>query len=290
MIRRATVAALLLSLALSAAAQQVKLPDEGGMVRFAIIGDSGTGGTHARQIAAELAEFHRRYRFDFVLMLGDNIYGDEDPDDYRKKFELPYKALLDAGVKFYAALGNHDELQQVYYKHFNMGGKAYYTFTTGEVQFFALNSNYMDTKQLEWLEKELKQSQARWKVAFMHHPPYSTGRRHGPDEELRRAIEPLFLKYGVNLVLAGHEHFYQRLKPQKGVYYLISGNAAKLRRGNAVRTAEVAAEYDTGYSFTVAAIKDDEFHFQTVTRQGETVDAGVLPKLATAERAATPSR
>lgn len=288
--KRCSLAVLALLLAVGAAAQQVTLPDERGTVRFAIIGDSGTGGRRARQIAAELAEFHDRYKFDFVLMLGDNLYGDEDPDDYYEKFELPYKELLDRGVKFYASLGNHDELQQIYYEHFNMGGETYYTFTKGEVQFFALNSNYMDAKQLEWLEKELKQSEARWKVAFMHHPIYSTGRRHGPDEELRRAIEPLFQEYGVNIVLAGHEHFYQRLKPQKGVYYLISGNAAKVRRGDARRTAQVAAEYDRGYSFTVAAIKDDAFYFQTVTRKGETVDGGVLPRLATHERVRAQAR
>jgi len=90
-----------------------------------------------------------------VIMLGDNIYGSKSPSELQKKFEIPYKPLLDAGVQFYAALGNHDDTNERFYKFFNMNGQQYYSFKKGNVQFFVLDSNYMDPKQLAWLEKEL---------------------------------------------------------------------------------------------------------------------------------------
>ena len=114
-----------------------------------------------------------------------------------------------------------------------MNGERFYTFKPKDnVRIFALDSNYMDKTQLDWLEKELAASGSDWKIAFFHHPIYSSGGRHGSDEELRAQLEPLFLKYGVDAVFMGHEHFYERIKPQKGIYYFISGGAAKLREGN----------------------------------------------------------
>ena len=98
------------------------------------------------------------FHFDFVIMLGDNIYGGHNPSDYQKKFELPYKALLDAGVQFYGSLGNHDSPTERFYKPFNMNGQQYYTYKKGNVQFFVLDSNYMKPEQLSWLEKELQNS------------------------------------------------------------------------------------------------------------------------------------
>jgi len=173
-------------------------------------------------------------------MLGDNLYGGEGPDDFARKFERPYKALLDGGVKFHAVLGNHDDPKQAFYKPFNMNGERYYSFKApqGSVRFFALNSNYMDKAQLAWLEKELSASDSGWKIAFFHHPLYSSGDKHGADEVLREQLEPLFLKYGVDLVLTGHEHFYERIKPQKGIHYFVAGSSAKLRKGQLKRLGE----------------------------------------------------
>jgi len=108
--------------------RKLLLPLKEGSVRFAVIGDTGTGGTEQHQIARRLDGWRERFPYDFVLMMGDNLYGSERPRDYERKFEEPYKSLLDSRVKFYAALGNHDEANQSHYEHFNMGGKRYYTF------------------------------------------------------------------------------------------------------------------------------------------------------------------
>ena len=136
--------------------QKLTLPLRGDSVRFAVIGDSGTGGRQQYEVAARMADFHERYPFDFVIMLGDNMYGGEEPEDFDEKFTRPYKTLLDEGVLFYAALGNHDlAAQEMQFEPFHMGGKRYYTFVKGPAQFFALDSNYMDPAQLEWLTMEL---------------------------------------------------------------------------------------------------------------------------------------
>jgi predicted phosphodiesterase len=262
------------------AAQDVKLPLKDGSVRFAVIGDSGTGGGAQQKIADRIAASHKLFPFEFVLMLGDNLYGSEDPDDYEKKFERPYRPLLDAGVKFYAALGNHDDPTQANYKDFNMNGQRFYTFKAprGSVRFFALDSTYMQEQQIKWLQKELANSDSDWKIAFFHHPLYSSGEKHGSDLELRKQLEPLFLEHGVDLVLTGHEHFYERLKPQKGINYIISGSAAKLRRGN-LGTSELTAKgFDEGYTFMLMEIAGDELYFQALDEAGKTVDSGVITR------------
>ena len=171
-------------------------------------------------------------------MTGDNLYGSERPRDYERKFAIPYKPLIDANVKFYATLGNHDDAGQIQYKLFNMDGKKYYSFKPQNgVRFFAIDSNYVDAKQLEWLDKELAASGSDWKIAFFHHPLYSSGATHGSADLQRELLEPVFLKHGVNVAIMGHEHFYERLKPQKGVAYFILGSSAKLRKGDLRRSA-----------------------------------------------------
>jgi hypothetical protein len=264
--------------AVPAALQQVALPMKEGSVRFAVIGDAGTGGSAQRRVAERIAASHRLFPFDFALMLGDNLYGGEGPSDYRRKFEAPYKPLLDAGVKFYAALGNHDDPAQRFYKLFNMNGERHYSFKppAGSVRFYALDSNYMDKDQLAWLEKELAASDSDWKIAFFHHPLYSSGEKHGSNTALREQVEPLLVKHGVDVVFTGHEHFYERLKPQKGITYFISGNAAKLRKGNIGESAMTAKGFDQGYAFMLVEIAGNEMHFQTLDADGKTVDGGIV--------------
>jgi predicted phosphodiesterase len=260
-------------------AAHVRLPLRDGSARFAAIGDTGTGGSGQYRVAGQLSAAHAKFPFEFVLMMGDNMYGSERAEDYVDKFERPYKPLLDAGVKFYASLGNHDGTNQIFYQRFNMGGKRFYTFKPGDdLRFFALDSTYMSPEQLEWLEKELSASGSEWKIAFFHHPLYSEG-HHGSDLQLRQELEPLFLKHGVDVVFTGHEHFYERLKPQKGIHYFIAGGSAKLRRGDIDRSAPIhAAGFDQGYSFMVIEIVADEMHFQAISDQGKTVDSGVIQR------------
>ena len=279
-IRRFLLCGALTAISLSLFGQALPLPLHPGSVRFAAIGDSGTGDLAQYEVAGKMNSSHQTFPFDFVIMLGDNIYGGNNPSDYQKKFELPYKLLLDAGVKFYAALGNHDSPTQKSYKPFNMNGQAYYTYKKGNAQFFVLDSNYMNPLQLSWLEKELQNSGADWKICYFHHPLYSSGVFHGSATELRLLLEPLFIKYGVQVVFAGHEHVYERVKPQHGIYYFTEGAGGELRRGNLRKTDLTASGFDQDRSFILVEISDKELNFQTISRIGRTVDSGVIPRAA----------
>lgn len=255
----------------------VRLPNAAGSLRFAVIGDSGQPGRGQTAIANQMAKWRGRFPFEFVIMTGDNLYGPETARDYEKKFSIPYKALIDGGVKFYAALGNHDDDGQTQYKLFNMGGKKYYSFRPKlGVRFFAIDSNYIDAKQLAWLEQELTVSGSEWKIAFFHHPLYSSGETHGSADAERELLEPLFLKHGVDVAIMGHEHFYERLKPQKGINYFIVGSSAKLRKGDLRKSEMTAYGNDTDYAFLLVEIVGDVMHFQAINDEGATLDSGSI--------------
>ncbi len=275
------------ALGVAVAAQDLTVPNQSsGTLRFAVIGDSGTGNSDQYRLAKVFADINQRFPYEFVLMMGDNMYGGESARDFQKKFEIPYKPVLDKGVKFHAALGNHDSTNQRMFKLFNMNGERYYTFRPrAGIRFFSLDSNYMDRTQLQWIEKELAASGSDWKIMYFHHPIYSSGGSHGSDIALREQLEPLFLKYGVDVVLAGHEHFYERLKPQKGIHYFISGGAGKLRRGD-VGGEYTEKAFDQGYHFMIFEIDGDQMHFQAISDQNKTVDSGIVARRRVDNKAA----
>ena len=264
----------------------IRLPLKKNSVRFAVVGDAGTGGKAQYEIAKQMEQYREATGFDFVIMLGDNIYGGHRPEDFVKKFELPYKPLLDAGVLFYASLGNHDDPDvERLYKPFNLEGKRYHAFRKKDVQFFALDSTYMDAKQLAWLGQNLKSSDARWKICYFHHPLYNDGKSHGPDLDLRNQLAPLLKQYGVNAVFSGHEHAYERIKPEDNIYYFIQGSSGKLVHDDFHRKGLMVTSYDRDRTFMLIEIAGDELYFQTITGSGQTVDSGELTHQARASNA-----
>jgi 3',5'-cyclic AMP phosphodiesterase CpdA len=261
-------------------AQTTPLPNRSGSLKFAAIGDNGTGDRPQYEVAQQMTKLHATFPFDLVIMLGDNMYGGQSPADYVKKFEQPYAPLLTAGVKFQASLGNHDRPEQVSYKPYNMNGQRYYTYARNNVRFFALDSSLMDRKQLEWLDAALKEAREEWKICYFHHPLYSNADRHGSSVDLRILLEPIFLRYGVNVVFSGHDHVYERLKPQKGIYYFVSGSAGQLRKGNMEPSDQTAASFDQDQSFMAVEIAGTDMFFQAISRTGVTVDSGVIRRQA----------
>jgi hypothetical protein len=259
-----------------AAASDLTLPNKPDSVKYMAMGDSGTGERAQYEVAKQMVAWHAKFPFDMAIMLGDNLYGSQEPRDFILKFEMPYRALLDAGVKFYAALGNHDLQTNVKYKPFNMGGERYYTYNRKNVRFFVLDSDLMDPKQIEWIKQELKDSKSDWKICYFHHPLYSDGGRHGSEVDLRVTLESSFIQYGVNVVYSGHDHVYERLKPQKGIYYFVSGSAGQLRPGDLHRSAMTEAGFDQDQSFMLNEIDGDDLYFQVISRTGKTVDSGTI--------------
>jgi diadenosine tetraphosphatase ApaH/serine/threonine PP2A family protein phosphatase len=273
------------------------LPRKDNSVRFGVIGDTGRGRREQFEVGGQMAAFHEVFAFDFVIMLGDNIYGADSPADMKLKFEDPYKGLLDNGVKFYASLGNHDNPNQRFYKPFNMDGKRYYSFKgpkgpdkgEGSARFFAIDSNYLDKEQLQWLDKALGESEVDWKIPYFHHPLYSSGKLHGSSLETRAVLEPLFVKHGVSVVFAGHDHFYERIKPQKGgIVHWVSGAAGSLRKGNIAASSMTAKAFDTDYHFMIVEIVGDDLYFQAISRAGKTVDEGTVRRVGAPAAAKPP--
>jgi predicted phosphodiesterase len=257
---------------------QLTLPNKSDSVKFLAMGDNGSGSRGQYEVAERMVEARKLFPFDFAIMLGDNMYGSQRPADFVTKFEKPYKPLLDAGVKFYAALGNHDEQNNRFYKPWNMDGERYYAYTKKNVRFFVLDSDYIDPKQLDWLTKELGDSDDDWKIVYFHHPLYSSAGRHGSETDLRLVLEPLFVKYGVNVVFSGHDHVYERIKPQKGIYYFVSGSAGQLRKGDLQKSALTDAGYDQDMAFMLVEIEKDTMWVQAISRAGRTVDSATLAR------------
>ena len=266
---------------------------EDSKLRFAVIGDSGTGKDPQYRIARQMFDRYRERGLDFVLMLGDNIYGHGKRSDYAKKFEQPYGPLLSSGVKFFASLGNHDVRRgnwrpAIEYPLFNMGGRRYYTFRLEDdlVQFFALDTTTLakehrggspGAEQEAWLENELGASRARWRIAFFHHPIYSSGRRHGGNKRVKESLEQILVEGRVNIVFAGHEHFYARLQPQQGILHFINGAAAKLRRGNiSDRLPITGCGNDQERSFLYLELDPEELRFEAVSESGRVFDQGTV--------------
>ena len=258
---------------------QVALPNKPDTLRFAVIGDNGTGEKAEYDIGEQMLNWYNRVPFPIVVMMGDNIYGADRPQDFVAKFEAPYKGLLEKGVKFYASLGNHDSREQRYYKHFNMDGKLYYTFKAPkeDVRFFALETTYMDPDQLKWLEDELKKAGEKWKIVFFHHPLYSSSRTHGSQQKLRAVLEPLFITHGVSLVLSGHDHAYERITPQSGIQYFVEGSSGQLRSGDLRKPSPLTAfGNDTEQTFMLMEVDGDNLTFNAINRKGSVIDSGVI--------------
>jgi hypothetical protein len=264
----------------------LSLPKRPGSIRFAAIGDAGRGDTFQHQIAATMAAFRKTFEFSFVVMLGDNVYDGGTPEDYRLKFELPYKPFLDEDVEFYAVIGNHDDANQPWYAPFHMGGERYYTFEPDtplladvlrtRVRFFMLDTENLDRTQLAWLDRELGRSDATWKIPVFHRPIYTSGRYASPARIFRSALEPVFVRHGVRVALSGHEHFYERTHPQLGITYFVSGAAGSLRLNDIRPSAITARGFDTDYSFMLFEIAGDELFYQAISRTGHSVDAGSI--------------
>ncbi len=284
--RRASRLILVAVLTAWAVAQQFPaLPNRPDSLKFAVIGDNGTGDDPQYEVARQMAAAHATFPFDLVIMLGDNMYGGQDADDFVDKFEKPYAPLLAAGVTFQATLGNHDHPANVSYKLFNMGGRRYYTFVRKNVRFVVLDSTQMDTAQLQWAATTLREAREDWKICYFHHPLYSSAKRHGASVDLRVLLEPIFVLYGVNAVFSGHDHVYERIKPQRGIYYFVSGAAGQLRKGDVRPDESTAAYFDQDRSFMLVEISGPDMFFTAVSRTGRIVDSGAIHRQARTGRA-----
>jgi hypothetical protein len=243
----------------------------GGTV-FALLGDSGSGDQAQAVVAdAMLNYFTNAERFPYVLMLGDNLYD----DDYMNEFLTPYKPLLDRGVMFYAALGNHDRDLEQHFKPFHMQDREYYTFDRGNARFAVLNTNHPnDPAQLRWLDSVFDDAGSKWRICFFHHPLYSSGPHAEQSREVfRPALEPALVRNHVNVVFSGHDHLYERVAPQHGIRYFVSGGGGRTLYDVDRRPFDEIAV--SVHHFMIISIAADEMFYEALRPNGQTIDCGI---------------
>lgn len=260
------------------ASEQLTIPTQQLLLRFVSVADTGTGTASQYAVAEAMSNYHRENPYDLVLLAGDNIYNFGEIAKIGPVFEQPYQSLLQRGVKFHACLGNHDIVTdngdaQVKYPGFNMQGR-YYTFRRDAVQFFALdtNGNADWSKQLPWLEKELRGSDAPWKVVFGHHQIYSSG-HYGVNQPFIKMLTPLFQKYRVQLYINGHDHHYERSRSIDGTTYLICGGGAGTRPVGRSEWTEYSA---SKLSFAAFDVYADRIAVSAIGTDNQVFDRGVI--------------
>jgi hypothetical protein len=149
-----------------------------------------------------------------------------------------------------------------------------------------IDSTDFDMTQVGWLEGALKESTAKWKIAVFHHPIYSSAGEHGSSLGLRGRIQPILTRYGVNVVLSGHDHTYERVKPQQGVQYFVTGAGGKVRPGDVnLRSPFRDASFDRENHYMQMVIEDQQISFQAITRGGAVIDQGTIAPRAMAASA-----
>lgn len=208
---------------------------------FAVLGDNGSGGQQAMAVAEQLALSYGEQPFGLVSLLGDICYYGHISERFGDVFVKPMKPLIDAGVQFELAVGNHDGelfwregVPDVEATLELLGTPArYYSVARGPAELFYLDSGPLGLlgddgeTQLEWLDAALGASTRRWRIVCAHHPMYSSG-VHGPWPGLRQRLEPVLVRHDVDLVLAGHDHHYERTHPMQGITHVVSGGGCKL--------------------------------------------------------------
>ncbi len=249
---------------------------ESAELRVAIAGDVGHPSAELEMSVAAMVNEHARRPFDALVLLGDNIYPDGDPARVGEAVFEPLAPILARGVVLVAVLGNHDvDRGQPDEVARCLGMPArWYERRFGPVQLIALDSTRAgDRAQRDWLDQTLAGSDAALRLVALHHPPYSAG-WHGSSRDVRRAFGPAFARHGVDVVLAGHEHDYQRSRPIKGTVYVVSGATTHLR---ATGKRRFTAAAHARHHFLDLWVVDEHAVIQPIGHDGQPFDQVIVP-------------
>jgi 3',5'-cyclic AMP phosphodiesterase CpdA len=241
-------------------------------LRIAVAGDVGEPGRRLQATAAAMAGVNDEPTFDVLLLLGDNVYPSGDPARLPETVFGPFGPVLDQGAELLAILGNHDVAHaDAQLAALGMPGR-WWAVERDDVLLIGLDTNTPeDPSQLDWLKDTLRRTDARWRIVAMHHPPYSAGYQ-GSNRRAREIFSPVFERYGVQLVLSGHDHDYQRSHVIRGVTYIVTGAASDTRRtGSEGFTAE---SFSTP-GFVELGIYRDRIEGRSVDAAGRIADVWV---------------
>jgi len=267
---------------------------EAASLKMVVFGDSGEGSPAQYALAARIAGEDPLP--DLVLIAGDVVYPSGADSDYDAKFFIPYRPLLSA-VPFYAALGNHDYDTaggRAYFEVFSLPQngpagfppEAAYEFERAGVQVVVHDSNRPVAAQLAHADpwhRDLAGRSATFRLAVLHHPPYSSGPAHlDPSRDAIRAVfPPLFTATGVDLALSGHDHLYERTRPIGGVVYVTTGAGGADLYPRAASNPFTVAFANERHSYTVIEISGHVMHLRQIDEDGREVDTVTLTKAVT---------
>jgi 3',5'-cyclic AMP phosphodiesterase CpdA len=255
----------------------------GDRLSFAALGDSGSGGRQAIAVAERMARVYQAAPFGLVAHLGDICYYGNFEQRFADVFRRPMGPMIDAGVGFELAIGNHDgalyysdeSLAEIEAELRLLGTPGhYYTTSHGPADFFFLDSSVPGLfgpgapEQLAWLDDALASATNQWKIVALHHPPYSSG-AHGSTRGADVLLEPILARRHVDLVLSGHDHHYERTHPQAGVTYVVSGGGCKT---TGVRTSGFTAIAESTLQFLLAEIEGDRLTGTSIRPDGTIAD------------------
>jgi acid phosphatase type 7 len=250
--------------------------DSTDTIRFLAFGDSGGGG--ADQYA--LMEQMKTVPFDLMIHTGDLAYDDGAIGQFEDNVFGVYEELF-RNIPFFPAAGNHEyrTLQGAPFRDvFNLpgdSGEKWYSYDYGRIHFAALDTEADYATQAAWLDRDLAASSSPWKIVYMHKPPYSSG-EHGSDVGLQKLLAPILEKHHVQLVLAGHDHDYERMKPVNGVQHVVTGGGGRGTRP--VTTSDFTAFSVETIHFVVVEVGMDELVLHAIDAKGREFDSVVVPR------------
>jgi acid phosphatase type 7 len=247
-------------------------------VRFLAFGDSGGGGNDQHELRDQMFDFP----YDLIVHTGDIAYDSGTISEFEDNVFAVYDEIF-RNVPFFPAAGNHEyktnggrPFRDVFALPGDSGEK-WYSFDWGHVHFVALDTEADYATQARWLDEDLAANQLPWKIVYLHRPPYSSG-DHGSDTRLRNILEPVLVKHGVQLVLSGHDHHYERMKPQKGVAHVLTGGGGRGTRS--VGVSSFTAFSDEVIHFVYAEVGADELVLHAIDGTGVEFDSMVVPRQA----------
>jgi 3',5'-cyclic AMP phosphodiesterase CpdA len=244
-------------------------------LRLAAAGDVGHPGSRVDATGAAMTAAAEGRPFDALVLLGDNVYPTGDPARLDETVFGPFAPVLDSGAALWPILGNHDVMDghaDANVEALGMPGR-WYSEQLDDLLLVALDSNDLSAAQLDWLDRVLSHTEATWRVVVLHHPPYSSGYQ-GSDLEARRLVSPIVERHGVQLVLSGHEHDYERSVPIDGVTYIVSGAGADTRRTG---HDDFTAEAWSWHHFLDISVYPDRMVVRAVNQDDRVFDEVTIP-------------
>jgi tartrate-resistant acid phosphatase type 5 len=256
----------------------------GNPVRVLAFGDFGTGSDGQIKAAAAMRAYSSKQAFNFGITLGDNFYGAADRSrvnsPYSLRWQSEWEELYGAiGIKFYPVFGNNDyydpdspaaELAYTQRSKTWDFPAPYYTFTAGSAQFFAIDNIRLSSDELDWLDRELGRSIARWKIVYGHYPIHAAG-GDGEHAELIAKLLPILEKHQVQIYLSGHVHSMQDIQTDSPVHFYVSGAAGAGLAGDLGATYKKSVFKAATFGFTVLEIDDEHADVIFVDSDGKEI-------------------